>query len=368
MNISEQRLRAFTYSVFKSIGCPDADAALATDVLVTADLRGVDSHGVARLSGYVRLWENGRLNAAPEPRVVHETPTTATVDGDGGLGLVVAPYAMDIAIGKAQQYGSGWVAIRNSNHFGIAGYHALKAVAQDMIGYALTNASPLVAPTFSTERLLGTNPICYAFPAGKYPPVVVDMATSAAANGKLEVAGRAGTPIPEGWALRADGRATTDAAAVKNGGALLPLGSDREHGSHKGFALSATVDILSGVLSGANYGPWVPPFVAYLQPVADQPGQGIGHFVGAMRVDGFRPVADFKANMDQWITRFKSAKRVDKQQPVIIPGEPEHEATCANRERGVPLAEAVWADLQQLATKLGVAPLTMDEWGIVDNG
>ena len=354
VKIPEQQLRAFTYRVFKSIGCSDADAEQATDVLVTADLRGISSHGVARLSGYVRLWENGRLNTTPEPRVVHETPTTATVDGDGGLGLVVAPYAMEIAMEKARQYGSGWVAIRNSNHFGIAGYHAMKAVEYDMIGYAMTNASPLVAPTFSTERLLGTNPMCYAFPAGKFPPVVVDMATSAAANGKLEVAGRMGKSIPEGWALEADGRPTTDAAAVKNGGALLPLGSDRAHGSHKGFGLSATVDIFSGVLSGANYGPWVPPFVAYLQPVADQPGAGIGHFVGAMRVDGFRPVADFKANMDQWISRFKEAQRVDEQQPVIIPGEPEYEAARINRETGIPIDAAAWLDLQELAAKRGL--------------
>src|SRR5690606_4026651 len=219
-------------------------------------------------------------------------------DGDGGLGLVTAPFAMDVAIEKARRYGSGWVAVRNSNHFGIAGYHALKAVREDMIGFAVTNASPLVAPTFSSERLLGTNPICYAFPAGNHPPVVIDMATSAAANGKLEIAERAGKAIPEGWVLDPDGHPTTDATAVKKGGALLPLGSDRDHGSHKGFGLSSIVDILSGVLSGANYGPWVPPFVAYLQPVADQPGQGIGHFVGAMRVDGFRPAAEFKANMD----------------------------------------------------------------------
>lgn len=352
--ISEQRLRAFTYTVFKTIGCPDADASLATDVLVSADLRGVDSHGVARLSGYVRLWEAGRLNAKPDIRIVHETPTTATVDGDAGLGLVVAPYAMDVAIEKARQYGSGWVAIRNSNHFGIAGYHALKAAAEDMIGYALTNASPLVAPTFSSERLLGTNPICYAFPAGQYPPVVVDMATSAAANGKLEIAERTGKTIPEGWALGIDGQPTQDATAVKKGGALLPLGSDREHGSHKGFGLSATVDILSGVLSGANYGPWVPPFVAYLQPVADQPGQGIGHFVGAMRVDGFRPVAEFKTNMDQWIERFKEAKRIDERQPVIIPGEPEYEAVQQRKTHGIPLVDAVWQDLQVLATRLGI--------------
>jgi len=356
MVVSVQALREFTVQAFRAIGCPDADAALAADVLLSADLRGVDSHGVARLSGYVRLWEGGRLNPTPKMRIVHETPTTATVDGDGGLGLVTAPFAMDVAIEKARRYGSGWVAVRNSNHFGIAGYHALKAVREDMIGFAVTNASPLVAPTFSSERLLGTNPICYAFPAGNHPPVVIDMATSAAANGKLEIAERAGKPIPEGWVLDPDGHPTTDATAVKKGGALLPLGSDRDHGSHKGFGLSAIVDILSGVLSGANYGPWVPPFVAYLQPVADQPGQGIGHFVGAMRVDGFRPVAEFKANMDQWITRFKQAKRVDNEQPVIIPGEPEYEAALDRRKNGIPLVEAVWQDLNALAAKFGITP------------
>ncbi len=354
MTIPEQRLRTFTYEIFKAIGCPDADAALATDVLVLADLRGIDSHGVARLGGYVRLWENNRLNPKPNIRIAHETATTATVDGDGGLGLVVAPHAMDIAIEKALQYGSGWVAIRNSNHFGIAAYHALKATTQDMIGYALTNASPLVAPTFSSERLLGTNPICYTFPAGRYPPVVVDMATSAAANGKLEIAQRMNIPIPEGWALTPEGDATTDPSAVTAGGALLPLGSDYAHGSHKGFGLSATVDLLSGVLSGANYGPWVPPFVSYLQPVANQPGKGVGHFVGAMRVDGFRPIADFKANIDQWITRFKSAKRVNEEQEVIIPGEPEYAAMQQRKKYGIPLVEKVWNDLQGLATKFGV--------------
>ncbi len=355
MMIPEQQLRRFAYEVFQAIGCPDEDAALAADVLLSADLRGVDSHGVARLSGYVRLWENGRLNPIPDVRVVHETATTATVDGDGGLGLVVAPRAMDIAMAKAEQYGSGWVAVRNSNHFGIAAYHALKAVEYDMIGYAVTNASPLVAPTFSSERLLGTNPICYTFPAGKYPPVVVDMATSAAANGKLEIAERTGKQIPEGWVLDEEGRPTTDAAAVKKGGALLPLGSDRAHGSHKGFGLSATVDILSGVLSGANYGPWVPPFVAYLQPVADQPGQGIGHFVGALRVDGFRPAADFKANIDQWISRFKEAERIDEGQAVVIPGEPEYQSTQERRQQGIPLVANVWKDLQELAARFGIS-------------
>lgn len=347
----EGDLRSFTESVFKAIGCSQEHATLAADVLLSSDLRGIDSHGVARLSGYVRLWEKQRINAQPNIRIVHETPSTATIDGDGGLGLVVAPYAMEVALAKAEQCGSGWVSVRNSNHFGIAGYHAMQAVKKDMIGFAMTNASPLVSPTFTTERLLGTNPMCYAFPAGKYPPVVVDMATSAAANGKLEIAQRLKKDIPDGWVQTKDGSSSIDPMTVKNGGSLLPLGSDRDHGSHKGYGLSATVDILTAVLSGANYGPWVPPFVAFLDPLSDLPGAGIGHFVGALRVDGFRPVEEFKQHMDQWIARFKAAKPIHPEQPVIIPGEPELEAEIERQANGIPLTEAVVKDLAELAER-----------------
>jgi len=339
------------------MGCSPEHAKLSADVLLLADLRGIDSHGVARLTGYVRLWEKQRINARPDIKIVHETATTATVDGDAGLGLVVAPFAMQVALEKAEKYGSGWVSVRNSNHFGIAGYHALMAVEKDMIGFAMTNASPLVAPTFSNERMLGTNPMCYAFPAGKYPPLIVDMATSAAANGKLEIAQRAGKQVPEGWIQDKDGNYTTDPHALKSGGSLLPLGSDREHGSHKGFGLSATVDILSSVLSGANYGPWVPPFVAFLEPPSDPVGKGIGHFLGAMRVDGFRPVDEFKANMDNWIARFKSASTVDPNQKVIIPGEPELEAEIDRRKNGIPIVDAVVNDLNAVAEKFGLEKL-----------
>ncbi|MXV17001.1 Ldh family oxidoreductase [Hufsiella ginkgonis] len=354
---SENNLRSFTTSIFLQIGCSEAHASLAADVLLRADLRGIDSHGVARLAGYVRLWEKGRINATPDITIVHETPTTATVDGDSGLGLVIAPFAMNLAIEKASVYGSGWVAVRNSNHFGIAGYHALMAAERQMIGMAMTNASPLVAPTFTTERLLGTNPICYAFPAGNHPPVVVDMATSAAANGKLEIAQRKNDPLPGGWVQTAGGESSTDAHALKSGGSLLPLGSDREHGSHKGFGLGATVDILSAVLSGANYGPWVPPFVSFIDPLPDLPGKGIGHFLGAMRVDGFRPVAEFHHHIDQWIDRFKAAKPIDPLQPLIIPGEPELQAAHDRKKNGIPLVDAVVSDLNTLAEKFNIQKL-----------
>lgn len=354
----ENQLRAFTFSVFKKIGCSDDHAELATDVLIKSDLRGIDSHGVARLSGYVRLWEKNRINATPNIRVVHETPTTATVDGDSGLGLVVAPFAMKVAIEKAEKYGSGWVAVKNSNHFGIAGYHALMAVDKDMVGISMTNASPLVAPTFASERLLGTNPMCYAFPAGKYPPVIVDMATAAAANGKLEIAQRSNKNVPDGWVQDKEGNSSINPNELKSGGSLLPLGSDKDHGSHKGYGLSATVDILSAILSGANYGPWVPPFVSFLEPPSDPVGDGIGHFLGAMRVDGFRPAEDFKLHLDNWITRFKNAKTVDPTKKVIIPGEPEHNFEQERKVSGIPIIDVVVKDLNELAAKLGISNLS----------
>lgn len=354
---TESKLRDFTRSIFIGMGCSAEHAILAADVLIKSDLRGIDSHGVARLTGYVRLWEKGRINAKPDIRIVHETPTTATVDGDAGLGLVVAPFAMKVAIEKAEKYGSGWVSVRNSNHFGIAAYHTMMAVEKDMIGFAMTNASPLVAPTFANERLLGTNPMCYAFPAGKYPPVIVDMATSAAANGKLEIAQRMEKPVTEGWIQDVNGNPSVDPHELKKGGSLLPLGSDRDHGSHKGFGLSATVDILSAVLSGANYGPWVPPFVAFMEPSTDPVGKGIGHFLGAMRVDGFRPIDEFKSHLDNWIDRFSSAKSISEEQKVIIPGQPEVAAEKERKLNGIPLIDDVCKNLNELAKKLGIEKL-----------
>ena len=351
MTFSYTQLFTFTESVFQAIGCPADDATLATETLLAADLRGIDSHGVARLVGYVRLWEAGRINATPRVGVTYETPSTAVVDGDGGLGLVVGPKAMRIAIEKAQQVGTGWVSVKNSNHFGIAGYHAMLALAHDMIGVAMTNASPLVAPTNSLDRLLGTNPIAVAVPAGEQPDFVVDMATTTAANGKLEIAQRKGLPLPEGWAQTADGHPSTDANAVKNGGALLPLGGAT--GSHKGYALGSIVDIFSAVLSGANYGPWVPPFVAFLQPLADPVGLGLGHFFGAMRVDAFRPADEFKAHMDNWITTFRNAHAVEGKK-ILIPGDPEREIAAVRLLAGIPLLEAVVRDLESVAAKFGV--------------
>lgn len=348
------QLLHFTRTVFEKIGCPPADAETAAKVLLSADLRGIDSHGVARLSGYVRLWEVNRVNANPHLCIIRESPSTAVVDGDGGLGLVVAPYAMQVAIDKAKEVGTGWVSVQNSNHFGIAGYHAMMALEHDMIGWAMTNASPLVAPTFSIERLLGTNPICVAIPAGEEPPFVADLATTTAANGKLEILQRKNQKAPLGWVQDKYGNSSVNPHELKSGGALLPLGGDREHGSHKGYALGAIVDIFSAVLSGANYGPWVPPFPSYVPMPEEQPGKGIGHFFGAMRIDAFRSAGEFKLHMDKWIRRFRSAKTVDTEEQVLIPGDPEREMEENRMRTGIPLLHAVEEDLQFLGEKMKI--------------
>jgi LDH2 family malate/lactate/ureidoglycolate dehydrogenase len=348
------RLFDFTSTIFQKIGCTREHARIAAESLLAADLRGVDSHGVARLSGYIRLWEAKRVNANPGVRIIHETPSTAVVDGDGGLGLVVAPFAMQVAIDKAGQVGTGWVSVQNSNHFGIAAHHAMMALQHDMIGVAMTNASPLVAPTFSIDRMLGTNPICVAAPADREPAFVADLATTTAANGKLEILQRKGLPTPAGWVQDKDGGPTNDPQILKKGGALLPLGGDRDHGSHKGYALGAIVDIFSALLSGANYAPWVPPFPAYVPMPAQQPGKGIGHFLGAMRIDAFRPPQEFKKHMDDWIQGFRNCRTVPGEQRVLVPGDPEREMEAERRVNGIALHDVVVGDLQELAMKFGV--------------
>jgi len=219
----------------------------------------------------------------------------------------------------------------------------------------MTNASPLVAPTFSRERLLGTNPIAVAIPARKQPPFVADFATTTVANGKLEILQRTNKKAPTGWIQTTEGYESENPNELKQGGALLPLGSDREHGSHKGYCLGSIVDILSAVLSGANFGPWAPPFVSFLPMPEDPVGQGLGHFVGTWRIDAFRPADEFKRNMDIWIERFRKAKTTENQDKVLIPGDPEREFETERRKNGIPLLDKVVRDLTELGEKMGVS-------------
>lgn len=352
--IDYKKLWNFAREVLIATGMGEEDATLASDVLLAADLRGIDSHGVARLKGYVRLMDEGRANPKPQIRIEYQTPSTATIDGDKGLGLVVGPKAMQIAIQKAHTAGTGWVAVNNSNHFGIAGYHTLLAVEAQMMGFAMTNASPLVAPTWGKKRMLGTNPISFSVPARRFPPIVVDMATTTAANGKLEILQRKQKDAPDGWIQDGEGKVINDPFGVQKGGALLPLGSDFDHGSHKGYCLGSMVDILSGVLSGANYGPWVPPFVSFLKPPEAPVGKGIGHFFGAMRVDAFRPADEFLSHIDNWIAAFRKTTPVDGYDRVLIPGDPERESETKRQHEGIPLLEPVLNDLKELSVRFAI--------------
>jgi LDH2 family malate/lactate/ureidoglycolate dehydrogenase len=307
-----------------------------------------------RIKDYYELWKARRINTDPRVTIVHESPSTAVIDGDNAVGMVVARRSMEIAIEKAQKAGTGWVAARNSNHFGIAGYYAMMALKSDMIGICLTNANPLVAPVFSISRMMGTNPIAVAVPAMKQPPFVADFATTPIARGKLAVAEKKGEKVPFGYLQDKNGLPSDDPTILKSGGSMLPLGGDRVHGSHKGYCLSSIVDIFSAVFSGANFGPFVPPSVAYLPVLDKKVGKGTGHFFGAMRIDAFQPANDFKTKMDEWIETFRSAKPVKGQERVMIPGDPEREAEERNRKDGIKLVPAIKGDLVTVAKELGI--------------
>ncbi|HET7208946.1 MAG TPA: Ldh family oxidoreductase [Terriglobales bacterium] len=349
-------LREFSTRVFLHFGCSKEDAEQAADVLASADLRGIDSHGVARLHSYFELLSKGDINPRPQITTVRSTMSTATVDGDNGLGLIVGPTANRLAMEMAEKSGSGWVSVRNSNHFGIAGYYVLKGLERDLISWAMTNSTKLVAPLWGAERMLGTNPIAIGFPGKQEPPIVIDMATSAAAYGRVEMARRSGNPIPSGWAIDSTGTVTIEPGDMIAGGALLPLGSDREHGGHKGYCLAIMVDILSCVLSGANWGPFAPPFT--LRQEIEKPtrsvGKGIGHFFGAMRIDGFVEPETFKAQVDDYIRVFRGTKPAPGTNGPLIPGDPERKAEQLRREKGVPLIPAVIEELRDVSAKTGV--------------
>jgi L-2-hydroxycarboxylate dehydrogenase (NAD+) len=351
---SYEYLIDFTRDVFIKMGCSKEHADTTAKVFLAAELRGLSSHGMIRLKDYYQLWEAKRINVSPNIRIVHETPSTAVLDGDGAIGMIAATKAMEIAIEKALKCGTGWVSTRGSNHFGIAGYYAMMALQHDMIGLTMTNANPLVAPTFSVSPMLGTNPIAVAIPAGNQPPFVADFATTPIARGKLAVAEKKGEKTLLGFVQDVNGNPTDDPSILKNGGSMLTLGGDFEHGSHKGYCLSSIVDIFSAVLSGANFGPFVPPSVAYLPVLEKKVGEGTGHFFGAMRIDAFQKAEIFKAKMDEWIETFRNSKSAPGKPKVQIPGDAEREKEIKIRKEGIIIIPAIAKDLKEIADKLEI--------------
>ena len=355
--VSAEALRAFCVQVFEKLGVSHDDAKITGNVLVAADLRGIDSHGVARLSRYANYLKDGRARARFEARIVHETSSTAVIDGGAGLGPPVAYRAMQLAISKARDSYVGFVAVRNSNHFGIAGYYAMMALEHDLIGMSASNAKPVVLPTFGREAMLGTNPLSIAVPAGRERPFVLDMATSTVAQGKVEICEREGKPIPLGWATDEKGRPTNDPTLVlrnigdRIGGGLLPLGGmGEELGGHKGYGLALVVDVFAALLSGGAFSDLTYPVDKNDRPLP----ANIGHFLGAIRVDGFRPLSEFKATMDGLIRRIKSSSKLEGVNRIYIHGEKEFETSERRHREGIPLCHEVALDLQTIAKDLGL--------------
>ncbi len=342
--INHEKLIRFVTRSFEKLGVPTSDAEIAANVLVASDLRGVDTHGVIRFNPnawYVKWLRDGVMTAKPNIRVITETASTALLDADNGMGFVAGHRAMELAVKKAKQTGVGIVTVRNSRHYGMSAYYSMLALPHDMIGIAMTNASRQVVPTFGREARFGTNPISFAIPAKDEQPFVLDMATTTAAAGKLELAIRLGKPVPTGWALNEKAEATTDPKIAQSARRLLPLGGTRESGSHKGYGLGILVEILCGVLTGT-----VTALNANQEPR--------GHLFGAIDPAAFRPVAEFKADMDRLIRELKSTPPIAGESRVYVAGEIEFETAEERSERGIPLHSSVLKGLRDVGTELGV--------------
>jgi L-2-hydroxycarboxylate dehydrogenase (NAD+) len=349
--VAEQSLRETVTTLFEKAGLDPGDARLGADALVTADLRGVESHGVSNmLRGYIRDLRQGQTKTHPDWHIVRESPSTATVDCDKGLGIIVAPKAMEIAIEKASKVGIGMVTMRNGRHMGMASYHAMRALKHDMIGLCMTDSPAEMIPTFGAEPRLGTNPIALAAPANKEAPFVFDAATTVVAGNKIGLTRRLGIKVPGGWLADAQGTPLMDDAdapvpGYEGGGSrLLPLGSTREMGSHKGYGLACVVEILSGILTGGGYS------VKVGRP-------NFNHMVAAYKIEAFMDTSEFKNTMDEWLCMLKATKPAVGHSRVLYPGLPEAESEIERRTSGIPLHPEVFAWFDSICAELGVPSL-----------
>ena len=353
VRVPEDALHAFVVHALTAVGVDEAQARIVADVLVAADRRGIESHGVARLRWfYVDRIRNGRIAARPQYTIERQTPASMLLDAGNGLGHPASHRAMISAIERARDSGIAFTAVRNSNHFGIAGYYAMMALEHDMIGICATDSAHFAAPTFGRAKMQGTNPFAFAIPAGEEPPFVLDFATTTVTYGKLEVYERKALVLKDGWAVDAQGRPTNDPAA-RHHGALLPLGGyGTANGGHKGYGLGALAEILTGVLAAGWFGN-----ALTLVESPEAPSGITSHFFGAIRIDAIRDVDEFKIEVDRELRMFKKSAAAPGCERVYVAGEIEHENEIANRRRGIPLLASVAADLDALADELAVERL-----------
>ena len=339
--VDAEKLTDFTTEALQKVGVPEEDARITARILVATDLRGIDSHGVNHLASfYIKGIKDGLINAKPQVKVFSQAPSTAIIDGDRGLGFVVGHRAMMEAIHRAEATGAGFVAVRNSTHFGAAGNYSMMALEHDMIGIALNQGGKGVVAPGSRGMGIGLNVISVAAPAKKEAPFVLDMCTGVVAWGKLELAEKDNAPIPEGWAVDMDGNPVTEVAKVTGG--ILPLGGTPHLGAYKGFGLTTVVEILCATLSGG-----------LSCPEQKERTKIQVHFFGALRIDGFMPAGEFKERMDAMIKAHHELPKAPGVDRIYLAGEVEQE-TERQRRQGIPLHPSVVASLQELAKELGI--------------
>ena len=339
------KLTAFCAACFQNLGLSLSKARLTADNLIFANLRGVDSHGVIRMKIYADRLRTGGFKTKVRPRVVADNESSALIDAQHGVGQVAAAMAMKLAISKARKTGAAIVSVKNSNHFGAAAFYAMQPLKHGMIGFAATNAGPTMAPTGGREGRLGNNAIALAVPAGKFPPVVLDMATGAAAWGKIFVARQEKRKIPSTWALDKHGVPTDDPNAAADQGLIQPFGG------YKGYGLSLLTDILTGVLSGGGFS----THVKMLYKQIETPAQ-IAHTCAAVRINAFIPLAQFRRRVDEIIDLMHSCPTAPNVERIFVPGEIEHETQQRRTAEGIPLNAELREELRTLAVELGVKP------------
>ena len=345
-------LRKFTINVFNKLGVPAEDAKIAADALIVADQRGIGSHGLQRLIRYTNGLKTGVMKPIADIKILKETPNTLLVSGGDGLGQVIGYKVMKLVIDKALKNNIAFAAVRDSNHYGIAGYYSMMALKHNLIGFSMTNSAPLMVPTHGKNAIIGTNPISIAAPAGKEQPYVLDMATSTATRGEVEVYARKGKPMPLSWATDEFGNPTSDASRVvanlleKKGGGLIPLGgAEEEGGGHKGYGLCLAIDILSGVLSGSAFGP-------HLYASKDVPAK-VSHFFGAIKIEAFIEPALFKSLMDEYINILKNSEKAAGKDRIFIHGEKEFELYEQQKE-DVHLYYKVVEELRKIGEEVNI--------------
>lgn len=351
-------LKRFAVRYLTRWGISTEDADMTAEVLASADMRGVDSHGFIRLQSYYgsRL-EKGQIDPHAQLTILNETCATLALDAGNGLGHPASVKSMRLCIDKARSSGAALATVRNSNHYGIAGYYAMMALSENMIGVSFTNSGPLVAPTHGSKALLGTNPIAVAVPAGRQRPYVLDMATSIVPIGRVTVYKENDKPIPAGWGIDSEGRVTENPSAVLNGGALMPLGGTELMRGYKGYGLALMVDIFSGVMSGSGFGDLV-----YGAAKSDM--SRVGHFFAAIRIDAFRDLDSFTRDMDLLIETLKNSPKAAGEERIYIHGEKEFEKVERALREGVQLSDVTVKTLiaagEQAGVPFDLTPLKMD--------